>query len=440
MSKGFKSLLAHAELRKYVSNTSWLLVERIVRMGVALLVGIYVVRYLGPVQFGQLSYAQSFVALFTPLAALGLDNVLVRDLVKSPEKKQLLMGTAFWLKIVGAALSLLLMVIVELLTNNTPQDNLFILLLSMGLFFQAAGIVDLFFQSQAESRFVVQVQITQTFVSSAIKVALVFFEAPLWLFVASYVLDAVILALGLVLLAKVKNLLNVFRRFDFGIAKYMLRESLPLIFAGLAVALYMRIDQIMLKEMLGNDAVGQFSAALKLSEAWYFIPMAICNSVFPAIVAAKAQGKDTYHKRLQQLYDLMVLLSVLVAIPLTFLAGPIVHWLYGAAYDASIAVLQIHIWSAPFVFLGVAMSGWLIAEGLGKKSLYRTLLGTVVNIGANLVLIPIYGPVGAAAATFFGQFSSNLLYDFFDVDVREQLHIKMRALVPIHLLRNKAQG
>ena len=165
--------------------------------------------------------------------------------------------------------------------------------------------------------------------------------------------------------------------------------------------------------------------------------MAICNSVFPAIVAAKSQGKEAYKKRLQQLYDLMVVLSLMVAIPVTFLAGPIIQFLYGSAYEESITVLQIHIWAGPFVFLGVAMSGWLIVEGFGKKSLYRTVLGVCVNVLANLWLIPLYGPVGAAVATLLGQVAANLLYDFFDAGVRDQLSIKMRALLPIHLLRNK---
>lgn len=433
-----KTLFSHRGFRKYAANTSWLFLERIVRMGVALVVGVYVVRYLGPSQFGQLSYVQSFVALFAPLAALGLDTVVVRDLVRAPDNKETLLGTAFWLKLCGAACSVLLMAAVEVFTTNTSQDNLFISLLGVGLLFQATSVVDLFFQSLAQSRYIVQVQLLQTFLSSIVKIALIWAEAPLWLFVASYLFDAVCLALGLVFLARMKYMLAIFRLFSFDDAKRLLQESLPLVFSGLAVALYMRIDQIMLREMIGNYAVGQFSAALKLSEAWYFIPMAICNSVFPAIVAARGQGKEAYQKRLQQLYDLMVVLSLMVAIPVTFLAGPIIQFLYGSAYEESITVLQIHIWAGPFVFLGVAMSGWLIVEGFGKKSLYRTALGVCVNVLANLWLIPLYGPVGAAVATLLGQVAANLLYDFFDSGVRDQLHIKMRALLPIHLLRNKA--
>lgn len=432
-----KALFGHAGFRKYAVNTSWLLLERIIRMVLALLVGVYVVRYLGPNQFGQLSYAQSFVAIFAPLAALGLDGVVTRDLVKFPDRKQALLGTAFWLKILGAAFSLILIILAGAITDNTQQDNLFILLLSVGLFFQALSVIDLFFQSFAQSRYVVQVQLVQTVISSVVKVALVLVEAPLWLFVASYVFDAICLALGFLFLAKIRGLLDVFRMFDFTDAKHLLRESLPLVFSGLAVALYMRVDQVMLKEILGNDAVGQFSAALKLSEAWYFIPIAICNSLFPAIVAGKSLGEKVYCSRLQKLYDLMVVLSVVVAIPVTFLAEPIIRSLYGYAYDEAILVLQVHIWTAPFVFLGVAMSTWLISEGFGKKSLYRTIVGATVNIGANLWLIPNYGPSGAAVATLLGQIAANLLYDLFDPDVRSQLHIKLRALLPIHLVCNK---
>lgn len=439
MRRKINSLVKHAGFRKYAVNTSWLFFERIARMGLALLVGIYVIRYLGPNHFGQLSYAQSFIALFAPFAALGLDGVVVRELVRNPDGKQELLGTAFWLKVGGASLSIVAILIAEIFTNNTSQDNSFILLLSIGLFLQGTNVIDLYFQSRAQSRYIVLVQLIQAAASSFVKIGLVFVEAPLWLFVISYTFDAILLALGFLFLAKIHGLLTIFLRFKLKIALSLLRESLPLVSAGLAVALYMRIDQIMLKAMLGNNAVGQFSAALRLSEVWYFIPMAICSSVFPAIISAKANGDEIYNKRMQQLYDLMVFLSIGVAIPVTLLAAPIIGLLYGSDYDESIIVLQIHIWSGPFVFIGVAMSNWLIVEGFGKKSLYRTMIGASVNIFANLGLIPFYGAAGAAIATLFSQIAANVIYDFFDSDVHGQLKMKIRAFAPINLLRQKVE-
>jgi O-antigen/teichoic acid export membrane protein len=85
---------------RYFANTSWLFGEKILRMIVGLFVGIWVARYLGPEQFGLLSYAQSFVGLFTAIATLGLDGIVVRELVKDPSRRDELIGTAFWLKFI----------------------------------------------------------------------------------------------------------------------------------------------------------------------------------------------------------------------------------------------------------------------------------------------------------------------------------------------------
>ena len=74
----FTTLKQHPGIRKYFSNTSWLLGERILRMGVSLFVGIYVIRYLGPEKYGLLSYTMSFVCLFSAFLDLGHREIIVR--------------------------------------------------------------------------------------------------------------------------------------------------------------------------------------------------------------------------------------------------------------------------------------------------------------------------------------------------------------------------
>ena len=90
-----RNFLTSQEFRKYFANTSWLLGERVLRMIISLFVGIYVARYLGPERFGLLSYSVSFVWLFSSLASFGLNNILVRELVQSPEQRNNLLGTVF---------------------------------------------------------------------------------------------------------------------------------------------------------------------------------------------------------------------------------------------------------------------------------------------------------------------------------------------------------
>jgi len=167
----------------------------------------------------------------------------------------------------------------------------------------------------------------------------------------------------------------------------------------------------MIKEMLDSESVGQYAAAVRLSEAWYFIPMVISASLFPAIINAKKQSEELYYARLQKLYDLMVWMAIAIAIPMTFMSDWIVELLYGSKYSESGSVLMIHIWTSLFVFLGVASSKWFITENLQRYSFYRTLAGLVVNISLNFILIPEFGIYGAAYATLISQIIASYLFN-----------------------------
>jgi len=215
-------------------------------------------------------------------------------------------------------------------------------------------------------------------------------------------------------------------------ARVLLKDSWPLILSGMAVSIYLRIDQVMIKEMLDAEQVGFYAAAVRLSEAWYFVPMAIVSSVFPAIINAKKQSEELYYQRLQKLYDLMVWLAVAIALPTTFLATWVIRVLYGDAFLQASGVLSIHIWAGVFVFLGVASGKWFLTENYIKKNLYRTSLGMVTNIVSNLILIPLYGIYGAAIATLLGQLSADLGYDFFDKQTYPSLKLKINALNPFN--------
>jgi PST family polysaccharide transporter len=184
----------------------------------------------------------------------------------------------------------------------------------------------------------------------------------------------------------------------------------------------------MLGQMLGDEAVGIYSAATRISEVWYFIPIIIVASVFPAILEAKKQSETLYHQRLQRLYDLMVWLSVAVALPMTFLAGPIVVLLYGPAYAEAGTVLAIHIWASVFVFLGVASGQWFIAENRQILSFQRTLMGAVANVLLNLIFIPKFGPVGAAVATVMAYSIAAFLFDAVTKETRAMFVMKVRSM------------
>jgi len=425
----FTALKNHTGFMRYFKNTSWMMAEQFLRILAGLFVGIWVARYLGPEQFGLFSYVLAFTAIFGGIAKLGLDGIMVRELVNHPENRDVYLGTAFWLKVIGAFIVMGLMAAIVPFTSNDATTNLFIFIIAAGLVFQSFEVVEFYFQSQVLAKIVSICKVIQLALSSIIKIYLVLTEAELFWFVLVTAFDAMSLALSYFIAYQLRKNPTFYKHFDISIAKQLLKDSWPLIFAAIVVSIYMRIDQIMIKEMLGEYEVGIYSAAVRLSEAFYFIPMLITASLFPAILNAKNRSEELYKERLQRLYTFMVWFAIAIALPMTFLSDWLILLLFGEAYQDAGRVLMIHVWAAIFVFLGVAFAKYLLAENLTKIAFQRTLIGAVSNVFLNLWLIPIYGVAGAAIATLLAQFIANVGYDPFDKRLHQQLKLKIKAFV-----------
>jgi O-antigen/teichoic acid export membrane protein len=419
-------LKSHAGFKRYASNTFWMMGEKILRMFVGLFVGIWVARYLGPVQFGLFSYAQSFVFLFTAIATLGLDGIVVRELVKDENRRDELLGTAFGLKLIGALLILPALWLGVQLTSNDAYTNLLILIIGSATIFQSFNVIDFYYQSMVQSKYVAWANSFSLGLSSILKIALLLNEAPLTAFAIMVAFDALVLAVGLVFFYKHSSRQKLFAwSFRTATAKKMLKDSWPLILSGLVVSIYMKIDQVMIKEMLGVEAVGQYAAAVRLSEAWYFIPMVIASSLFPAIVNAKKTSRNLYFQRLQRLYTLLVWIALSVAIPMVFISEWLVTLLYGLEYKQASDVLIVHIWASVFVSLGVAGAFYTV-ENLTRIYLIKTFVGVVINVVMNFYLIG-YGIVFAAISTLVAQCFSSYITDLFFKETRGQFFLKSYA-------------
>jgi len=430
MIKKLKSLHKNQGFMKYFKNTSWLFGEKILRMVVGLFVGIWVARYLGPEQFGLFSYAQSFVGLFAAIATLGLDGIVVRELVKDGTRRDELIGTAFWLKVMGAFGVLAILAFAVNLTSNDTYTNTLVFIIASATIFQSFNVIDVYFQAKVLSRYVVFANVISLLLSSIIKIALILYEAPLIAFAWVVFFDSFVLACGFVYYYiknnstfNIKNL-----TFNKSTAVSLLKDSWLMALAGAAILIYMKIDQVMIMEMMDAEAVGQYAAAVRISELWYFIPMVIASSLFPAIINAKAHSEELYYARLQKLYDLMVWMAIAIALPMTFLSDRVVNLLYGEQYNQAGSVLMIHIWAGIFVFLGVASGKWFMAENLQMLSFWRTFNGMVLNVVLNFVLIPKYGIQGAAVATLLSYFTAGLLFDFFNIKTRKVFFTKLNTL------------
>jgi O-antigen/teichoic acid export membrane protein len=428
LKQKFLALKNHAGFMRYFKNSSWMLGEQMLRMVAGLLVGIWVARYLGPEQFGIFSYVLAFTALFSSIAKLGLDGIMVRELVNHADRQDVYLGTAFWMKVLGAFLVMALIAVVLPWTSNDSTTTLYIFIIASGLVFQSFEVVDFYFQSQVLAKFVSICKVIQLTLSSLLKIYLVLTGAELIWFVWVILFDQITLAVTLFFAYRYQKVkILPLAQFDFLVAKRLLKDSWPLMLSGIFVIIYMRTDQIMIKEMLGEYEVGIYSAAVRLSEVWYFIPALITSSLFPAIINAKKVSEALYLQRLQQLYILMVWIAISIAIPMTFLSEWLVVFLYGEIFRSAGEILSIHIWAGVFLFLLVASGKWYINENFSFLALQRNIFAATVNITLNYFLIKITGINGAAIATLISLIASAYLFDLLKRKTHPQFILKTNS-------------
>jgi O-antigen/teichoic acid export membrane protein len=435
MIEKLKELRSNSGFMKYFKNTSWLLGEKVLRILAALTVGVWVIRYLGPSDYGTLSYAQSFVGIFAAFSTLGLSEILSRDLVNQPEKKYVLIGTSFFLQIMGSGILLLCLFGSFYLNDNDDLTKKIIIIIGLLTFISSFNVINSYFLSIVKNDAIVLVSILNLVFSIFFKVCLIYTEAPLIYFVYVLVFDTVFLAVGAIFVY-LKNEQSLFKwKFSFTMAKVLLKDSWPLILNLVFVSIYMQIDKVMIKELMNASAVGQYSAAVSLSQAWYFIPTIVGSSLFPAIINAKKISKILYYDRVQKLYDLMVILAISIALPLTFLSDFLVDLLFGNKYLETGAVLSIHIWAGVFVFLGVSGSKWTLNENLQRYSSLCLFIGMISNIVLNIVMIPIYGIIGAALATLFSQSISVIFAPLLFKKMRPSIRMMFKSLSFISIIK-----
>jgi PST family polysaccharide transporter len=423
-------------LQKALTNTGWLFGDKILRMGVGLLVGVWIARYLGPEQFGLMNYAMAIVALFGAVASLGLNGIVVRDLVREPDSANTTLGTAFLMQFIGGFLAFALAIAAIGLAR--PDDSLakaIVAVLGFAMVFKSTEVVKYWFESQVKSKHVVWMENGVFLVLAVSKIGLILMEAPLMAFVWAAFAEGALVAVGLLAVYAWRGGALGVWRIRYGRAKALLQDGWPLILSGLAVMVYMRIDQIMLAEMVGDEAVGIYSSALRISEVWYMIPMIITSSLFPAIMEAKRKSEKLFEERMQQLLNLMVIIALSISIVVTFSAERIIDILYGEQYQAAAEVLVIHIWAAVVVFIGVPGNKWYILHNLTKMNLVIAIAGGIVNILLNLVLIPIYAAKGAAIATLLSYTIANFILDISVSRTRPLFFLKAKSILfPLALL------
>ncbi|HEY2036386.1 MAG TPA: flippase, partial [Steroidobacteraceae bacterium] len=376
-------------LRRLLGNGVWRVGDSVFRMGGALLVSAYVARYLHPNGFGLISFAAAMATLVTAIAQFGMQTVVCRELIRRPQERAAILGSALVLRLVAGAVSIALAMAATALMRPGDHQAVFVVLIVSAIALPRAwDIIDYDYQARIEARPVI-ISRNVSFIAFAIlRPFLVLAHAPLDAFALALTGEAVLATMLLLHRWRADGLTVGVRSATRAELRDLVVTTWPLVIAGLSMVVYMRIDQIMLASMMGDAGVGLFSAAIKISEALYFIPMAATATVAPALTAAHQRSPAEYAQQMLRVMRLLVWLALAVSVVFACFSRLIIVTLYGPAYAPAAAVLSIHTWIFALVTLNCCGNQWLLDKGYSHCNMYQTLVGAAVNIALNLVLNP----------------------------------------------------
>jgi len=431
IKKYFNALSSKSNFKSIISNLRWLFFDKVLQILLGFAIISLTARSLGVQKYGIYSYVVAFVGIFQPLSSLGLNTIVIRELVNNPDDKHKILGTTFILQLSGGILSLCLgLFFISLLRPRESFVFQLVFILSISNIINSFQCIDVWFQSQLQSRYNV--------VSNNVSYITYFLLTNILLAIDKLTLFFAILLRTFNSIVKAFVLISFYHRLEKSFNLWslnpnqslsLLKESSPLILSAFAISIYVKIDQVMLGQMANDSAVAIYSAATQISEAFYFIPAIILSSVSPAIYKAKKElTEKEFYERIKLLLIVLAVLSIVISISISLLSSSLILLLFGKAFADSGLILTIHIWASIFVFSGTGASCWFVAEQLTHLTFFRTLLGAAINVLLNFYLIPKYDGVGAAIATVISYAVASMFANYFHPRTRRLFWLQLGCL------------
>lgn len=414
---------------RVLKNATWIIACKIVQSILSFVIGTLTVRYLGPTNYGVITYVVSVISFLLPIMRLGLNNTLVKEFVINPNNEGEILGTALILNIISSFFCMVGAIAFVSIANAGERETIIVCALySLVLLFQATEMTMYWFQSKLLSKYPSIATLIAYVVVAIYKVYLLITGKSVVWFAISYVLDYFLISI--ILLVIYKKLSNQKLSVNWNIGRQMLSRSKYYIIPSLMVIVFQHTDRIMLKLMDGDIETGLFSAAITCSGMTGFVFHAIADSARTVILEAKERTQELYERKVVQLYSIITAFALAQSICMTILAKPIIYLLYGKAYLSAVPILRLVVWYDTFGYYSAVRNIWILAEEKQKHLTKINVVGALANVVLNACLIPVLGGIGAAIASVVSQFFTNVMIGFIYKPLRRNNYLMLKGLNP----------
>lgn len=420
-------------MNRVIKNAGWIIGCKVAKAVLTLVVTMITARILGVSNYGLINYAAGLVAFVAPVMKLGLDAISVHEIVNHPEGEGETLGSILVMCLISSFLCILGVFAFTCIANpDEPLTKTVCVLYSVTLIFQAIEMVQYWFQAKLLSKYSALAMLASYVVVSAVQIAMLVKRADIRWFALSYSIDYLIIAV--ILLAVYRKIGNQKLSFSLVRSKAMLAVSKYYILSGLMITIFNNTDRVMLKLMVDDAATGLYAAAHVCAGMTSFVFVAIIDSMRSTIFESKKVSQKDYEKNIVRLYSVIIYFSLLQCIVITAFAPLIIRIMYGQAYMDSAAVLRIAIWFSTFSYLGTVRDIWILSEGYQHYLWKINLSGAAMNVVLNYLLIPVWGPAGAAVASVVSQFFTNVVTGYIIKDIRPNNALIIKGLSPFAIM------
>ena len=413
---------------KEVKNASWLIGGRIVQMLLSLIIGILTTRYLGPADYGLISYGTAMVSFFSSLCTLGLNSVIIKEFVDHPQEQGEALGSALLLRLLSSVTTaLMIWGIVSVIDRDAPMTITVVVICSIGSVFHVFELFNYWFQNQYKSKVTALVTLSAYVVVSGYRILLLIMQADVRWFAAAVSLDYIVVAICM--LCAYRRHGGPSLRCSLRKTKSLLGMSYHYILSSMMVSIYGQTDKLMLKQMLNETEVGYYAVATQLCAMWTFVLQAIIDSIYPTILRLHSIDKDAFNKKNRQLYAIVFYVSCFVSVGFVLLGSWVISFLYGENYSSAGLPLKIITWYTAFSYLGVARNAWIVSEGKQRYLKYMYCSAAVINVALNCLFIPVMGAAGAAVASLITQVFTSIVLPSFFKEIRPNAKLMLEAIL-----------
>lgn len=423
--------MSNGSKKKILSNSSWVIAQHLYSMLTSFVIVALIARQLGPADYGLITYSASVITIFSTLAGLGLDNMIVSEIIRNPEREAGYLGTALVMRLISSLLLYPLLILLISILN--PGNKLLLIvaaLQALGMIFQTYEVLVFWFRIKLKMKYVSIALVCAITAASVMRVVLLILKAAVEWFALAISVQALVsgVLIAAFFIRKTDRKLTV----SAADAKSLLKISYNCIISSMSIIIYMEADKIILKQMTDTAHVGVYSAAVLLATFWQFIPNALIDSSRPVVLEKRKVSYEEYLDLFKLVMAGVNLMSFLFAAVMSCLGWVFIYYVYGSEYQDAFIPLIILSCSSFIGISGYTRTIWMTGEGFYKYERKFAVTAMILNIILDVLFIWKLGIIGAAIATLITYVYEVLIVPLFFKETRifTSLYLQSFKMIP----------